>query len=113
VEIYYVKKKLQKQCNMEKEAIKEWGAVAAEKLKQRLTELDAFDNLADVSHLPPPRLHQLEGNRKHQFAVDIIKKSLRLVFIPVNEPLPIKQDGGIDKSKVTEIMILEVANYHG
>ena len=112
MEIYYVKRKLEKQCNSEKEAIKEWGPTVAKKLMQRLSQLAAFDNLAMVSHLPPLRLHQLSGNRKEQFGVDVIKNSFRIVLLPANEPLPLLDDGGVDKAKVTEIMILEVTNYH-
>lgn len=112
MEIYYINNKLQKRCNNEKAAIKEWGPIIASRLTQRLMELNAFDNLAMVSHLPPLRLHQLVGKRKDQFGVDIVKNSFRIVFKAANEPVPLLNDGGIDKEKVTEIMILEVTNYH-
>lgn len=112
MDIYYVKRKLEKKCNSEKEATKEWGPVVAKKLMQRFSELAALDNLSMASHLPPLRLHQLSGKRNEQFGVDVVRNSFRIVFIPANKPLPRLDDGGIDKSKVTEIMILEVTNYH-
>ena len=79
---------------------------------QRLTQLDGADNLSHISNYPPMRLHKLYHNRVDQFAVDINSK-LRLTFEVANDPIPKLKDGGIDKTKVTEILILGVENYHG
>lgn len=86
---------------------------SAKKLQQRLAELSAASNLEQISHLPPPRLHMLSGDRSGQFAVDL-KQPERLVFIPNNDPILYKSDGGIDRAKITDIKILEVGvDYHG
>ncbi len=37
----------------------------------------------------------------------------RLVFEPDHDPVPRIFDGGIDRTKVTGILIKEVVNYHG
>jgi len=112
MEIYYKSKKLKRICNSEKASNKEWGIEVAQKVRQRLFELYAANNLSHISHLPPLRLHQLKGKRKNQFAVDI-NSTHRLIFEPANNPLPLDNNGGIDKTQVTEIIILEVVNYHG
>jgi proteic killer suppression protein len=53
----------------------------------------------------------LTQDRKGQLAVDLVHPR-RLVFEPANDPVPAKADGGVDWSKVTEIVILEVVDYH-
>ena len=35
-----------------------------------------------------------------------------LVFVPNHEPMPQKDDTGIDLSKVTAILVLNVEDYH-
>ena len=89
----------------------ELGAQRAKKLKQRLMELMAADSLADISHLPPSRLHVLKGNRADQFSVDL-EHPYRLLFIPVNDPIPRNDDGGIDLEKVVEIEVLGLFDTH-
>ena len=112
MDIYFKYKKLQKACNSKQESIKEWGSVTAKKVRQRLSELLAADSLSEISHLPPPRLHQLNGDREGQFAVDL-QHPYRLVFEPADKPVSQNNLGGIDKRKVTAILIIEVEDYHG
>lgn len=80
-------------------------------VKLRVEMLTDASNLAKVPTDPPVRRHQLSGNRKGQFAVDLTK-SHRLVLEPNHDPVPLKADGGIDLAKVEAITILEVVNYH-
>ena len=111
MDIYFTKKKLEKVCSQEKEMQKQLGAEMAKKLKQRLMELKAATNLLEVSYLPPTRLHELTGNRRGQFTVDL-KHPYRLLFIPVNDTIVRLKDGGIDRSKVTLIEIIEIIDFH-
>ena len=83
----------------------------ARKLQQRLMELKAASCLADISKVPPPRCHQLSGDRGGQLSVDL-EHPYRLLFIPANDPIPVKQDGGLDWAKVTEIEIVEIVDTH-
>lgn len=109
--IYFRTSKLQKLCSKEREMLKQRGRVMADKLQQRLMELNAAETLADVSHLPPPRCHELSGNRAGQFSVDL-EHPYRLLFIPADDPIPLKEDGGIDLSQVREIEIIEIEDTH-
>ena len=111
MEIYFRTKKLQKQCSKNKDAVKALGSACAKKLKQRMMELVAADTLSDVSHLPPPRCHELSDNRKGQFSVDL-QHPYRLLFIPANEPLPFNNDGGLDTKRITEVEIIEITDTH-
>ncbi len=80
------------------------------KLQQRLMELSAAETLENVSHLPPPRCHELI-NQGGVFSVDLLHP-YRLLFVPANEPIPLKSDGGIDQALVTEIEIIAIQDTH-
>lgn len=112
MEVFFSKKSLAKSCNESKTGRQRWGESLAKKIFQRLTELRAAENLAEISTLPPPRCHALTGNREGEFAVDLTA-SKRLVFKPEVSPLPLLEDGGLDLSQISRIKILEVIDYHG
>ena len=57
------------------------------------------------------RLHQLRGNRAGQFAIDLTDP-YRLILQPNHNPVPQKDGGGIDLTRVTAITIIEVVDYH-
>ncbi|HRJ73128.1 MAG TPA: hypothetical protein PLS03_12965 [Terrimicrobiaceae bacterium] len=111
MQIFFRSSKLEKSCNSEKQMLKTHGAARTRKLKQRLMELSAADNLAHISKVPPPRCHELTANRKGQLSVDL-DHPYRLIFIPANDPLPRKEDGGLNWDEVTEIEIIEIADPH-
>ena len=111
MEIFFHTRKLQKICSEEKEMKKVLGLRMAGKLKQRMTELKAADVLADISHLPPPRCHELTDNRAGQLSVDL-RHPYRLIFIPADDPIPTLKDGGLEKSAITSIEIIEIVDTH-
>lgn len=78
---------------------------------QRLSELKAAPTLKDVSHLPPQRCHELIGDRKGEFSVDLVHP-YRLLFVPDHTPVPRKEDGGIETNLVTAILIKEIEDTH-
>lgn len=111
MDISFKTKKLQKLCSTRKEILKQFGQVKGKKLMRRMSELNAAITLSEISYLPPPRLHELTGKRKGQFSVDL-EHPYRLLFMPDNEPVPIKEDGGIDKTRVHKIKIIEIEDTH-
>lgn len=111
MEIYFKTKKLQKICSQHEIAIKTLGPKMALKLQQRLMELSAAETLLQISKLPPARCHELKGNRKGQLSVDL-EHPYRLLFIPANDPLPCKKNGGLDWGAITEIEIIEIEDTH-
>ena len=80
-------------------------------IRRRMAVLKNAPNLSCVPASPPMRLHQLTGNREGQFAVDLAQPH-RLVFAPNHEPVPTREDGGLDRGRITSIVILEVVDYH-
>jgi proteic killer suppression protein len=109
--IYFRTKKLQKLCSEQREMQKQLGQAMARKLMQRMTELKAAEALSDISHLPPPRCHELTGNRAGQFSVDL-EHPYRLLFIPADDPIPYREDKGIDLALVKEIEIIDIEDTH-
>lgn len=90
---------------------KELGRKMAIKLQQRMMELSAVDTLGDISHLPPPRCHELTGKRTGQFSVDLVHP-YRLIFIPADDPIPRTREGKIDIDRVCAIEIIEIKDTH-
>ena len=109
--INFKSKKLQKTFNSEKKLQKKYGKNMATAIKKRMMVLRAAPTLDDVPHRSPERRHELKGKRKGAFAVDLVHP-YRLVFKPAHDPVPTKDDGGIDLKSVTAITILEVEDYH-
>jgi proteic killer suppression protein len=110
VNIVFTSRKLEKVFNSKKLLQKEYGE-QANKIMMRMSVLRAATCLADVPVQKPDRRHELTGNRKGTFAVNL-KNPFRLVFEPADDTVLKKEAGGIDLEKVTSIRILAVEDYH-
>lgn len=111
MDIFYDDEHHQRLCADPKLMKKKLGASCAKKLQRRLDDLDAAQNLEEMSRLPG-RCHELEGDRKGQLSLDL-DHPYRLIFQPEDQPPPTKPDGGLDRTKVEAIRILFVGeDYH-
>lgn len=111
MQITFSTSKLEKTFNTENALVKRYGSRMKIVIVNRMAVLDTASNLALVPTTPPERMHQLVGQLKGKFAVDLVHP-FRLIFEPNHELLPRKDDGGIDTQKVVAITILEVKDYH-
>ena len=111
MEIRIASRKLQKILNSQDRMKREYGADMAKAIMMRMAVLQGAPTLAAVPVSKPERCHRLQGDRKDRFAVDL-RHPFRLLFEPDHNPLPLGQDGGIDKSRVTVISILDILDYH-
>ncbi len=111
MKIYFNNRKLEKICSDQKQGIRELGDQCAKKLRQRLIELGAADNLSDISRFPPARCHELTGDRKGSFSVDL-QHPYRLIFKPLGDPVPELTTGGLDLKEICEVLIIEIADTH-
>lgn len=80
-------------------------------LRRRLDTLVAVDDLEMMRELPG-RTHELKGSRQGQLSIDL-DGPYRLIFEPAHNPVPQKEDSGLDWSQVTAIRILDVEDTHG
>ena len=111
MDISFRTRKLERTFKTAEALQKAFGTRMAKVMMTRMAVLRAAGNLALVPATPPDRRHQLGGDRKEQFAVDLVNP-YRLLFEANHEPLPRKDDGGIDTAQVTAITIREVVDYH-
>ena len=111
MDISFRTRRLRRTFNSEKELNRSYDRRMARAIMTRLAILRNARVLSLVPTSRPDRLHQLVGNKRGQFAVDLVH-SYRLIFVPNHDPVPLKKDGGIDREKVTSIMIIEVVDYH-
>jgi toxin HigB-1 len=112
LEISFRDRRIQKLCSIEKESTKRLGQRCARKLRARMMDLSAAQSLEDLRNVPGTgRLHELRGDRKGQFAMDLVHP-LRLVLIPTEDPPPKKNDGGLDWNQITAVTIIEIGDYH-
>lgn len=110
MEISYKNKKLEKQLTDPRDMAKSFGQIAR-KINQRLKDLADADNLAIMRTIPASRCHELTGNRKGELAVDV-SGNYRMIFEPNHDPIPKKEDSGINWEEVTKIQINEIEDYH-
>ena len=111
MQIVFQTSKLTKTFNSTSTLQKAYGDRIAQTIRRRLAILKNARTLSLVPTTKPERRHQLTGNRRGQYALDLIHPH-RLVFKPDHEPIPRKKDGGIDTDRVTAITIIEVIDYH-
>ena len=112
MKVYCSTRSLCKACLNTLDGNKKWGKAIADKVRLRITEFEAASSLGDISKLPPARCHELSNNRAGQLSV-VLNGNMRLIFMPKHDPVPTLPSGGLDWSRVTEILILEVIDYHG
>jgi len=110
VDILYLRG-MEKHCRDRQGAVKKWGADQGRQVMRRIDEMRDVNSLADLTKFPAIRFHDLIGNRKGQFSVDV-KDPYRLVFEPANDPIPRDEAGGIALDQVTIVRLLEVVNTH-
>lgn len=109
MQITYANKTIQRLCEEDKHQRKELGEKRATRLKVRLSELRAEEN---VSQLQRGRPHSRTADRAGQYSVDL-DRQMRLLFEPTDQPPPTLPSGGIDWQQVSNVRILEIGDTHG
>lgn len=110
MKIDYKSNKLKKQLTEAREVQKAFG-VNAKRVAQRIFEMENSPNLEVLKQIPAANCHLLKGDRKGQWAVDI-SANHRIVFELLHDPIPLKDDGSLDATKVDMIRILDTGDYH-
>jgi len=110
MKLSFKNRKLEKALLDDKEILKGYGKMA-KTVKLRMNQLIAADNLSVINSLPQLRLHQLKGDRKGEWSIDIIK-NWRIIFEIDHDPLPEDAFGGVDLKEVDSIRIISVEDPH-
>ncbi|MCZ0934170.1 MAG: killer suppression protein [Gemmatimonadetes bacterium] len=110
MDVVFKTKRLEKQCNSIQTGTRVWGADGARRVRRRLDDLRAAENLEVMRRLPG-RCHELRGELAGVLSLDL-RHPYRLLFEPADEPVPVKPDGGLDWAGVTVVRILGVEDTH-
>ena len=98
MEVTFKNKKLEKICTDVKTATKKYNEKMAEIITQRIFELRASETIEDLLKDNIGRCHSLKGDRKGQYAMDLIHPQ-RLVFT-------------VHKKQIQIAKIIEIVDYH-
>ena len=79
MEVHFRTKKLQKQYESHKEAEKAYGATVARRYIGRINIIKQTHSLKELMQLPGLRCHELKGDRKGQYAINLTGY-YRLIF---------------------------------
>jgi len=112
VEIFISDKRLRKVIDDDAACRRQYGADMAKKLALRLVSLRAAESLADFwpPKSGPERCHELKGDRKGTFSVDL-NQPYRLLFQATNEPNTIDEQ---ERWKsITSIDVTAIEDTHG
>lgn len=111
----YGNNKTRKLCSDSKQAKKVLGELVAEKLYAAINFVESASTLNDVACFPTYHLHQLSGDKKDLFAMDLGRKlGFRLIIKP-DPPLNREEDKLDFYSKCSAvkcIIVLEVSNHY-
>ena len=98
MDITYKNERIEKVCTDAKTAERTYGQDMADKIHQRVDEINAADTVELMIQFRIGRCHPLSQNRKGQYAVDLVHP-YRLVF---------EKKGG----EIQIANILEIVDYH-
>jgi plasmid maintenance system killer protein len=110
VHIEFTTEKLRKEFEDGRVLQRERGVVQAKKIMTRLMQLEGALTLEQLRN-QPGHFHALTEDKSGWLACDL-DQPFRLIFEVANVPVPQLDAGGIDWSKVTQVRILGVLNYH-
>jgi plasmid maintenance system killer protein len=108
--IVFEDRKFEKQCNSHSKLVQAHGALRAKKIRLRLDDLMAALTLEDIRNAPG-RCHELHGNLADHLSLDL-DHPYRLLFVPNHEPIPRKEDGGLDWTQVIAVKIVGIRDTH-
>lgn len=98
MEVTFKNSKIRKICTDPKIAIKKYNELMAGIITQRIFELKASETIEDLLNSKIGRCHSLKGNRKGQYAMDLIHPQ-RLIFT-------------VHKKEIQIAKIIEIVDYH-
>lgn len=98
MQVRYKNRHIEKICTNASVATKSFGKRTAGLIHQRIDEITAADSVEMLDQFRIGRCHQLAGDRKGQFAMDL-EHPLRLVFEVIRDQIQIAE-------------IQEIVDYH-
>jgi len=114
MKIIYKNRTAERQFDPGCEAFWQYPKAVATKLKSMSTFIEAASSLSDLVHFPPYHFHQLRGDRKREWALNVGHTGYRVTLIPLDD-----QEKEIVDSDVVHIcktikivLVTEVSNHY-
>ena len=98
MKVTYKNKRIEKVCTNAVEAEKKYSREMAEKIQSRIDLIEAAESIDMMVQYRMGRCHPLQGNRKGQYAVDLVHP-FRLVF-------------EVHEDEIQIANIIEIVDYH-
>ena len=103
-------RKLRKAIKSERKLQREYGKMRAEKILERMEELERANTLEDL-RIGPGNYHELTDDRKGQWACNL-DQPYRMIFIPQEDPIPTDEHGRYIWIEIEGVEITEITDYH-
>lgn len=110
LEIIFADKKLEQIANDDRIRDRALGKIRSKLFRRRMITLLTAISLEDI-RMQPGYFHELKHDRKGQWACNL-DQPYRLIFEPIENPIPKNENGEYDWSKIKGIKIIEIINYH-
>ena len=110
MDITFGDRKLKEYANSDRNGQKRLGLKRFKIYKKRLDQIKAATTLEDL-RFSPGNFHELKGNRKGQWACNL-DHPYRLIFSPLENPIPTDKNGIYIWVEILGVEILEVVDYH-
>lgn len=111
MQVNFKNKKVEKQCRILKEAKKKFPEKVVKKLFKLINYLDAAENLESVINNPVYHFHDLKGDKKGLFAMDIDGRASSYRLIVEFDDIDNKRIF-TDSIHIVEIIVKEVSNHY-
>lgn len=111
IQIAWRDRKLERTCSSDQAGRRAFGNERWRKLKSRIALLEQAECLADLQ-MAPGKWHPLSADRAGQWSASL-DGNYRLIIEPIDDPLPLFADGGLDPTRAAHVKIVEVLDYHG
>lgn len=106
--ITYINGQIRRLCEDVAYARKKLGPRCSRLLLIRMTDMSAANNLAILRTVPGAHCHNLSGDRHGQYSL-YLEHPKRLIIRPTDG---IDELGVINESLVTEVLVVEIIDYH-
>jgi len=98
MKVTFRNKKLERECTELDVGTRRYGLDMALKILERIIEIENIGSVEQLIMFSIGRCHSLNGNRRGQYAMDLIQP-YRLIFTK-------------DETEIKVVKIIEITNYH-
>jgi len=111
VEFFFENTSIKTLLESDKMLTRKFGSDVATRIKKNLVLLLSLKNLQETTQFRSLACHELNRDRKGQFAINV-GKGFRIIFVPHHNPPPVREDGKLNWLRIENIKFIEVTDYH-